>query len=283
MINFSANVTGSSDGLPAAVGDGVTDDTTAIQAHITALGRGGTLLFPPGKYLVSGSGLTVDGGIRLVGASRLATEIYRPTDGNVITFLATAWGSELARLNVQACQGGATEHAVVIGPGAYVNLRESQIWGGKAALYNQGVDCLIIDCNIAGCTYNIISSGPNWYKRVKADIVFPGTGYAFVQVPSPAQGLIENHLDMCDFSGDFAYSLLIEDSNNEAATDFSGCVFSAPIGVTGARWTNFRGCEFGSSEFTNSAGTTSIGSSVAWVPLSVPGALDGGGNINIVF
>lgn len=37
-----------------ALGDGVTDDTTAIQATINAAGVGGTVHFPPGQYRVTG-------------------------------------------------------------------------------------------------------------------------------------------------------------------------------------------------------------------------------------
>lgn len=48
-----------------AVGDGVTDDTAAIQAAITA-NYGGSVFFPYGTYLIS-SGLTVTAGIKLYG------------------------------------------------------------------------------------------------------------------------------------------------------------------------------------------------------------------------
>lgn len=64
-----------------AVGNGVTDDTTAVQAAITAAANGGTVLFPVGTYLIT-SALTVTasadnvgsptwqgGGIHLVGSS----------------------------------------------------------------------------------------------------------------------------------------------------------------------------------------------------------------------
>jgi hypothetical protein len=62
-----------------AVGDGVTDDTAEIQAAVTAA-AGGTLYFPPGTYLVSGTTATgcvelPTTGIRLQGAGKYLTTI----------------------------------------------------------------------------------------------------------------------------------------------------------------------------------------------------------------
>lgn len=47
-----------------AVGDGVTNDTTAIQAALTAA-TGGNLFIPPGTYLISGSGITIPSNITI--------------------------------------------------------------------------------------------------------------------------------------------------------------------------------------------------------------------------
>jgi len=49
-----------------ATGDGVTDDTHAVQAAIDAIGKtGGTLWFPPGTYMVTSVGLRT--GVRYLG------------------------------------------------------------------------------------------------------------------------------------------------------------------------------------------------------------------------
>ena len=65
-----------------ARGDGSTDDTAAIAAAIAAAGRYGTVLFPPGRYLVSTSGgraLTVGDDVRLAGAgSRSSVLVLSP-------------------------------------------------------------------------------------------------------------------------------------------------------------------------------------------------------------
>jgi len=60
-----------------ATGNGSTDDTTAVQAAITACGvaGGGTVVFPPGAYLISSSLVISHPNVRLLGAGRVATEI----------------------------------------------------------------------------------------------------------------------------------------------------------------------------------------------------------------
>lgn len=64
-----------------AVGDGTTDDKTAIQAALTSLAStGGTLFFPSGTYLTSG-GLTVPGNVKLTGSG----------PASVITCPSTGW------------------------------------------------------------------------------------------------------------------------------------------------------------------------------------------------
>ncbi len=50
-----------------AIGDGSTDDTTAIQSAITALSSGGTVYFPPGNYYITAQ-LTLLSNIRVTGA-----------------------------------------------------------------------------------------------------------------------------------------------------------------------------------------------------------------------
>jgi len=49
-----------------AVGDGVTDDTAAIQAAVTA-SYGKTMYFPSGTYLITGDTLAAAGSLRIVG------------------------------------------------------------------------------------------------------------------------------------------------------------------------------------------------------------------------
>jgi hypothetical protein len=55
-----------------AVGDGTTDDTTAIQSAITAAPAGSVVYLPPGTYKTSAT-LTVTKALRIVGANRYTT------------------------------------------------------------------------------------------------------------------------------------------------------------------------------------------------------------------
>ena len=66
-----------------AVGDGVTDDTAAIQVAIDNLPpTGGVLYFPPGTYFVS-SGFIINKPLSVMGAGRNATNILLDTDAKL--------------------------------------------------------------------------------------------------------------------------------------------------------------------------------------------------------
>ena len=74
---------------PAAVGDGVTDDTAAIQAALNTAGNGVTVYFPAGTYKVS-STLTLSGGnshyaMTLIGHGRNTTLQWAGTATNFIS------------------------------------------------------------------------------------------------------------------------------------------------------------------------------------------------------
>ena len=80
-----------------ATGNGSIDDTAAIQAALDAIvSTGGTLYFPPGKYLVSGSGLSLNQSalsdgvaltrVNLLGAGMGSTEIYYTGTNAALTY-----------------------------------------------------------------------------------------------------------------------------------------------------------------------------------------------------
>jgi hypothetical protein len=66
-----------------AIGDGVTDDTAAIQRAIDKTApAGGTVLIPAGKFLVKGS-IKVHGGVALVGMNQ-APHSWEPLTGSIV-------------------------------------------------------------------------------------------------------------------------------------------------------------------------------------------------------
>ena len=81
-----------------ATGDGTTDDTTAVQAAITAAGRG-TVYFPPGTYYLPGS-VTLNSYAHLVGAGQEASFIKTAASTVAFTWAAGSilYGLELEHL-----------------------------------------------------------------------------------------------------------------------------------------------------------------------------------------
>jgi len=117
-----------------AVGDGVTDDTAAIQAAIDYLAPiGGTLFFPAGIYKTSG-GHVISSSKRvcLVGDGEAATHINHTGDNICFWFIST---------DVLKAQGsGITDLSVTGGSGASARfLRLSDGWGQVAKrIYLEG-------------------------------------------------------------------------------------------------------------------------------------------------
>ena len=76
-----------------AKGDGITDDTSAIQAAINAAkdySQPGLLFFPTGKYLIS-SPLTIDRRISIMGTG-IGSQIYQSADEHLFTMVPYAPG-----------------------------------------------------------------------------------------------------------------------------------------------------------------------------------------------
>ncbi len=108
-----------------AVGDGVTNDTVAIQAAINA--STGSVFFPRGSYLIDG--VTLKEGVTLMGAGTTATHILASTDlvalfsYTAATSLKVGFGIHMMRLssnNHHGCTG-------IILDGASTVIRISQI------------------------------------------------------------------------------------------------------------------------------------------------------------
>ena len=125
-----------------AVGNGVADDTAAIQAAINAAAAagGGEVDFPSGNYLVT-AGLKVDGDNILMQGAGWSSRIVAGASG-IFCLIGTV---ELRRnivirdleLQGQATgEGAVQEHAVMVGVVAAMNAGSSLSWTGNVLLYN---------------------------------------------------------------------------------------------------------------------------------------------------
>jgi len=82
--DLATNVT---DAAYGAMGDGVTNDTTAVQAAITAVSGagGGVVYFPAGTYLCSPNVLAVPSNVRIVGSGRKSTFLKKSSAGVLLS------------------------------------------------------------------------------------------------------------------------------------------------------------------------------------------------------
>lgn len=151
--------------IGGAKGDGVTDDTAAIQAALNAVptqansasiyqDRGAIALIPPGTFILS-SKLTLPRGVTLMGAGSEATELrYNQPTGDVLFYEAPNTGlSILPKIAIKGLrvtvQGGVTHtsgalvHIDSADPtptlGSRVELEDVQCWYGYNGFYIRNV------------------------------------------------------------------------------------------------------------------------------------------------
>ena len=273
-----------------AIGNGVANDTVAIQAAINYMDTtysGGIVFVPAGNYYVPG-GLTLKGGVELVGEGRGSTTIQAQTvDVTVITFDATSNYAALRNLFISGYQNAAaTTNAVSVANNVAVIMKDCNIWGGASAVYTEGIDGYMENCFVAGWAFACVSSrGANWYVRCKFDTAGAACTHSVYQgLPVVALAIIENNFVACDFSGSFTNSFTVADgSNTSAITLFATCVFGTTITLTNQRFTGFSSCSFG-GDLNKAAGSCSVVGSYAITgrvfSVTAPGAVLAG-NVNI--
>ena len=98
-----------------AVGDGVNDDTSAIQAAINAAGSSTIIKFPAGTYLVSSPFAlnSANVGIKFIGDGASATTIKKAFSGDLI-YLSSCPFFELSRMTVDGQYGTYTGRCAVL-------------------------------------------------------------------------------------------------------------------------------------------------------------------------
>lgn len=281
--NIVINVMSGANSCAAATGNGVTDDSTAIQCQIDytyATWGGGTLFFPPGNFRI-GTTLQVKGATALVGLGQPVSRMNAIGDVTVVKMTTTGGGpKQILNMGIFGfTNAAATTPAVLVDTNVGVILRDCTIWGGNFALATAGVDGLVENCDINGWGTTgggVFSTGANWYVRDKIDNGAAGaTTYGFFQGTFAIGGSVaENHFVQSDFSGNYTYSVFIDDTGsptNTALTVFEGSVFSAPIQIANAKVTIFTTAEFGNAAIT-SASPLIISTSYGIVAVTASGA-----------
>jgi hypothetical protein len=280
------DVRSGANGCAAAVGDNSNDDTSAIQCQITYMNAtygGGLVFFSPGTYKIT-SLITVPGNTTLVGSGIDITLISGQTvDTGVFSFTGNGG---IEKLFIAGYTNTAATHFTIdTATTSRVVFRDCYIWGGLWALRMRGVDGVVENCFVFGngtAGGNLYSNGgANWYRRVKFDDAGVAHAYGAYLDQGAAVGLLENHFEHCDFTGNFTTaSIYIDDggTSNEV-TVFSGSVSSNAIILQAQRHTSFVGHEFGAN-LTLTGGTASIVGSVGFGGITATGAVCAG-NVTI--
>lgn len=230
--------------------DNSTDDWNVIQSAINDIRPGGTL-FVPGISRVSNT-LVVNKSISILGHGLALSGFVAQSDINVLRFemgpnMDTCHVEKISVIGSQDPQ--VCEHnTMAVETNMCVHMRDLRVWGGYSALIDRGVDGERHNCFFSGARPDggaVTSNGANWWVRCKLDGAFGHQAWGFLQ-GNGLGGVMENHLDQCDFSGDYDNSVLIDDGGTgSAVTVFNGGVFANPITIQNAKWTAFTNAEFG--------------------------------------
>jgi hypothetical protein len=148
-----------------AKGDGRRDDGPAIQKGIDELyGQGGgTIFFPPGKYLVDGAGLSLRSNVTLDAPNRFGSTLTSPRKGtdNVYLINAVSTGTEFA------CSNAWIRNLTLLTKGAGA-FRAIQNGNGMTMLYG-GLFNVVID---GGIQDNYSVDIPGYSQAVILEHVF---------------------------------------------------------------------------------------------------------------
>ena len=169
-----------------AVGDGVADDTVAIQATITAVGiAGGCVYFPKGTYKITSQLVIYDSNIRLVGDGFKNTTIAASSAS--FNMMRTTNGKSFISISDLSFLGGATTNATA----------QYGIIGGTTAT-DETSNVLIENCRFSNSNNGmVLCSGKYWkvnncyFDTLIGDI--SGTGYGILSAENSAYGLFTNN------------------------------------------------------------------------------------------
>lgn len=278
----------------AAVGNGSTDDTAAIQCHINYMASayaGGVVYFPCGNYKVT-SLMTVTAPIILRGSGICSIINGSGSDIAVLKYANTSiqqhWGG-MENLFVQCYfNSAATQYCVEVDNFVNLTFSDSRIWGGAWALFlcgslncngglspGGGADNTFRNLEIAGSgstggglySYN----SANWFYDIKNDQGFGfNQTYAaqFLTDTSSTNAIQETMIFRMDLSGSTANGALnINDAGTARTTIIANGIINGATGGFGFlgtfRHLSILGSELGTGTVPISFGNLSIVGSTA--------------------
>lgn len=168
-----------------AKGDGITDDTTAIQAAITAAGASkGTVFFPPGTYKVISSLVISTANTSIVGSGIDKTTLavaVGSTGPLLYSNISSGTAGELSGFTIDMASD-VTRDALDLGGWAYGNVHSIKINKGRDGLrvtlgsgYSKYRDIDIWNVTRDAVYVNSDSSGELWFDNVRTYRSVAGT------------------------------------------------------------------------------------------------------------
>ena len=234
-----------------ATGNGSTDDTAAIQAaidHMNGVYVGGFVFIPPGNYVTSSLGLTVKGGVILMGSGQKVSFINGTNhDATVLHFDGSCAYAGIRDVIVGGYLNSlAINNAVNVANGVVVNMRDSEIVGGAYAIGQGGVDGRIFNVFAMGYQGAVFTTGGNFYTDCKFDDPGGFNPVCAMNFSSYYAGsvVVEDQVTTTDMSGNQT-SIIINDPAQKRRIKFIGCIISGGISVLNHGWTLLNGCELG--------------------------------------
>lgn len=147
-----------------AVGDGVADDTAAIQAAVTAASNNASVYFPAGTYLVGAAGIDV--------ASKTGLTLFGESAIIKITAISTLTIPSLGACSIRfsSCTRSGVRGLTINGNSI----------ASAAVGFSAGTECFVIDCTIfaSGATGQVVSSNGGVRNRFTDNLIYSGNGTA---------------------------------------------------------------------------------------------------------
>jgi parallel beta-helix repeat protein len=147
-----------------AVGDGVADDTAAIQAAVTAASNNSSIYFPAGTYLVGAAGVDV--------ASKTGVTLFGESAIIKLTAISTLTIPSLGACSIRF--NSCTRSGV-----RGITFNGNSI-ASAAVGFSASTECFVIGCTIfgSGATGQVISSNGGVRNRFTDNLIYSGNGTA---------------------------------------------------------------------------------------------------------